>query len=45
MSPVFVTQSCVVFCKDFGHPLPTIILVVNNIVTSHVTVHFDPVDH
>lgn len=44
MSPVFVAQSSVVFQKNFGHLLPTVILIVNGIVTCHVSVHFDPVD-
>lgn len=44
MSPVFVTQSSVVFQKNFGHLLPTAILIVNDVVSWHVSVHFNPVD-
>lgn len=44
VSPVFVTQSSVVFQKQFGHLVPTIVLVMNHVVSCHISVEFHPAD-
>lgn len=44
VSPVFVTESGVVFRQQFGHFIPAIILIMDQIVSCHVTVYFHPAD-
>lgn len=44
VSPVLVRQGSVVFQQQFGHLIPAVVLIVDQVVSSHVTVYFHPAD-